>query len=342
MVGFLKVFWQTISAMAPYLLVGFLVSGLLSVWLSAEFVRRHLGKGGWRAIIKAALFGVPLPLCSCGVIPVSLSLYKQGASKAATLSFLLSTPQTGVDSILVTYSLLGPVVALVRPIAAFLTGIFGGFLISVAEPYAPSVSVGEHQQETAVRQPVSFGHLLRQALWYGFVVLPTDIAPAMLAGIAIAAAINLFVPDDFFATFLAGGSGFLAMLAMMALGVPIYVCATASVPIALALIEKGVSPGAAMVFLIAGPATNAAGLTTLWSALGTRAAICYLLSVIVCAFATGFLLDWILSAASLRHSVEICHSEPSAASVLSTLFSVGLLVLLLFGAVRKFYRKCMK
>lgn len=342
MVEFLKVFWQTVTAMAPYLLLGFLVSGLLSIWLSAEFVRRHLGKGRWQAIVKAALLGVPLPLCSCGVIPVSLSLYKQGASKAATLSFLLSTPQTGVDSILVTYSLLGPVVALIRPVAAFLTGIFGGFLISFAEPNAPSGSVGEQQKGSAVKQAVSFSHLLRQALWYGFVILPTDIAPAMLAGIAIAAAINLFVPEDFFATFLAGGSGFLAMLAMMALGVPIYVCATASVPIALALIEKGVSPGAAVVFLITGPATNAAGLTTLWSALGTRAAVCYLISVIVCAFATGFLLDWILSATSLRQGMEICHSEPSATSVFSGLFSAGLLALLIFGAVRKFYRICIK
>lgn len=339
MADFLIQLWDTIGQMAPYLLLGFLISGLLSIWLSPAFVRNHLGSRHWTSVFKAALFGVPLPLCSCGVIPVSMSLHQQGASKAATLAFLLSTPQTGVDSILVTYSLLGPVVAIVRPIAAFITGIFGGFLITLAEPAA--TSKGSNPSETACNsksQNINRWGKLGKALHYGFVALPADIAPAMLTGILIAAAIAVWVPDDFFAGALAGGGGVMAMLAMMALGVPMYVCATASVPIALALVEKGISPGAAMVFLITGPATNAAGLATLWSALGWRAAICYLASVVLCAFATGFLLDWVLSLSPFQHTLP--HTHPNDAAGWAThLFSLALMAVLLLGTWQKWRRK---
>jgi len=137
-------FWNTLSEMAPYLLFGFLVSGLLSVWLSPAVVERHLGGRGFMPILKASLFGVPLPLCSCGVIPVAVSLRKHGASKGATVSFLLSTPQTGVDSILVTYSLMGLALAIFRPIAALVTGLFGGVLVDLVEKNSNSVEKPQH------------------------------------------------------------------------------------------------------------------------------------------------------------------------------------------------------
>jgi uncharacterized membrane protein YraQ (UPF0718 family) len=283
-------FWATMTEMSPYLLFGFLVAGLLSVFISARTVERHLGSGGFWAVLKASLFGVPLPLCSCGVIPVAMSLYKHGASRGAVISFLLSTPQTGVDSILVTYSLLGPVFAIFRPIAALVTGLFGGTLVNVFD-----------KQQAEQNQPCTDEccnntkkeNRLLKALRYSFLVLPADIGKAMLAGLVIAAVISATIPDDFFSTYLAAGGGILAMVVMMAIGIPMYVCATASVPIAAALIEKGLNPGAAMVFLMTGPATNAAAFTTLWSILGKKTAMLYLISVIISAFAAGFILDLI-------------------------------------------------
>jgi uncharacterized membrane protein YraQ (UPF0718 family) len=222
-----------------------------------------------------------------------MSLHKHGASKGATVSFLLSTPQTGVDSILVTYSLLGPVFAVFRPIAAFITGLIGGSIVNTIETH---VSAQSHQTETACEDTCCSGvkkkNWFVRAMKHGFITLPADIGRAMLVGIMIAALISAFVPDDFFATTLSGkSSDLIAMLVMMVLGIPVYVCATASVPIALALIVKGLNPGAALVFLMTGPATNAASLATLWSQLGPRVAIVYLLTVAGCALAGGFILD---------------------------------------------------
>jgi uncharacterized membrane protein YraQ (UPF0718 family) len=282
-------FWQTVSEMSPYLLFGFFVAGILSVLVSQRFVERHLGGRGVWPLIKASLFGVPLPLCSCGVIPVSMSLHKHGASKGSTIAFLLSTPQTGVDSIFVTLSLLGPVIAVFRPLAAFVTGIFGGVLVDI-------LGRGPEDQNSAPQKcndeccGGANDRKIARGLKYGFVTLPRDIGKAMLVGLVIAAAISAFVPDDFFVEKLpARGIG--AMIVMMLLGIPVYVCATASVPVAAALIAKGVTPGVALVFLITGPATNAAAFTTIWKVLGRRTAITYMCTVAVCALSAGLLLD---------------------------------------------------
>lgn len=288
-------FWNTLSEMAPYLLFGFLVSGLLSVWLSPAVVERHLGGRGFMPILKASLFGVPLPLCSCGVIPVAVSLRKHGASKGATVSFLLSTPQTGVDSILVTYSLMGLALAIFRPIAALVTGLFGGVLVELAEKNgnqngtAAENSKPCHEDCCRVDKPKV--NWFVRAMRHGFITLPADIGRAMLIGIAIAALISAMVPDDFFVSYLSAGGGIVAMLVMMAVGIPVYVCATASVPVAVAMMAKGLSPGAAIVFLMTGPATNAAGLATLWAVLGKRSALAYLASIVVCSLTSGIIID---------------------------------------------------
>ncbi|MBM4103030.1 MAG: permease [Planctomycetes bacterium] len=294
-------FWATMTEMSPYLLFGFLVAGLLSMFISAKTVERHLGRRGFWSVLKASLFGVPLPLCSCGVIPVSMSLYKHGASRGAVISFLLSTPQTGVDSILVTYSLLGPVFAIFRPIAALLTGLFGGTLVNAFDQNPAELN--QPCTDDCCNKTKKENRLLR-SLRYGFLVLPADIGKAMLLGLVIAAVISATIPDDFFAVYLTAGGGLLAMVIMMAVGIPMYVCATASVPIAAALIEKGLDPGAAMVFLMTGPATNAAAFTTLWSILGKKTALLYLLSVVVCAFAAGFALDLIYRGV-LKNAVHV-------------------------------------
>ncbi|MHC5101253.1 MAG: SO_0444 family Cu/Zn efflux transporter [Planctomycetota bacterium] len=286
-------FWGTLSEMSPYLLFGFLIAGLLSVCISPQRVEQHLGGGGFWQVFKASLFGVPLPLCSCGVIPVSMSLHKHGASKGATVSFLLSTPQTGVDSILVTYGLMGPIFAIFRPLAAFVTGVFGGCLVNAVENHDTHGPPEEKTEctDTCCANEKKQGPVVR-AFKHGFVTLPADIGRSMLVGLFIAALIAALVPENYFADKLSGGGNtILSMLVMMVVGIPIYVCATASVPIAVQLIAIGLSPGTAFVFLMTGPATNAATLATLSAQVGKRAAAIFLLTVVVSALAGGLILD---------------------------------------------------
>ena len=296
-------FWATVAEMSPFLLFGFFVAGMLSVLVSQSFVERHLGGRGPWPLIKASIFGVPLPLCSCGVIPVSMSLHKHGAGKGSTISFLLSTPQTGVDSIFVTLSLLGPIFAIFRPIAAFLTGIIGGGLVDIFEPRAAQQRAPDKCTDECCSDDAKSGKLQR-AFKYGFITLPRDIGKAMLIGLVIAAVISALVPDDYFADKL--GRPIVAMVIMMFLGIPVYVCATASVPVAAALILIGLTPGAALVFLMTGPATNAASFITIWKALGRRTAIIYLATVAACALAAGILLDY--AAAGLQFDITAQHT----------------------------------
>jgi uncharacterized membrane protein YraQ (UPF0718 family) len=218
-----------------------------------------------------------------------MSLHKHGASKGSTVSFLLSTPQTGMDSVFVTLSLLGPIFAIFRPLAALVTGLVGGTLVDVFGQSTEGSSQAPQQCTDECCSNGAVGTRVVKGLKYGFVTLPRDIGKPMLAGLIIAAAISAVVPKDFFANIL--GVGIFAMVVMMFLGIPVYVCATASVPVAAAMILKGLTPGAALVFLMTGPATNAASLTTVWKALGRRTAITYLLTVAGCALLGGILLD---------------------------------------------------
>ncbi len=294
--------------MSPYLLFGFFVAGLMAMFVSRRMVERHLGGSGVMPVFKASLFGVPLPLCSCGVIPVAMSLSKQGASKGATIAFLLSTPQTGVDSILVTYSLLGPVFAIFRPVAALVTGLVGGILVNL---FGNRPEAAGRRLEGKDPQPdpvVPLGKRIVGGLKHGFVTLPRNIGKPLLIGLAVAGVISALVPDDFFADRL--GKGLPAMLVMMLIGIPIYVCASASVPVAAALILKGLSPGAALVFLMTGPATNAAGLATIWNTLGRRTAIVYLATVAVCSLLGGLLLDAIVQSVDIHAGTHVHNMGP--------------------------------
>jgi uncharacterized membrane protein YraQ (UPF0718 family)/copper chaperone CopZ len=236
--------------------------------------------------------GIPLPLCSCGVIPVAASIRRHGASRGATLSFLLSTPQTGVDSIAVTWALLGPILAVYRPIAALVTGLLGGGLEQIfgeREALLTEAPVKNHacQEECCAdrgRRPIFW-----RALRYGFLTLPRDIGGALLIGVLVAGVITALAPVGAWQDYLGEGLGSIALA--MALGIPIYVCASASVPIAAGLIHLGASPGAALAFLIAGPATNAATISTIWKVLGKRSAVLFLLTIALSAVAAGWILD---------------------------------------------------
>ena len=322
-------FWITLTEMAPYLLFGFGVAGFLSVLISPESVERHLGGRGLFPVLKASLFGVPLPLCSCGVIPVAVSLRKHGASRGATTSFLISTPQTGVDSITVTYGLLGPVFAVARPVIALVTGVVGGWLTDVVEPRNEGTSEPPRPREGCTGECCSHGkrsRLFAQAMRFGFVVLPRDIAKPLLLGILVAGVISFLLPTDFFAGAIGTGVG--AILLMMLLGIPMYVCATASVPIAAALIAKGVSPGAALAFLITGPATNAAAVITLWRILGGRSVVVYLCTIALSAVLCGIGLDYFLKTSGLPYAH---HHHEMPAAWLGTVSAWVLLALLAFA-----------
>jgi len=321
-------FWGTLSAMAPYLLFGFLVAGTLSVMISPETVERHLGRRGIWGPLKAALFGVPLPLCSCGVIPVAASLRRHGASRGATTAFLISTPQTGVDSIFVTFSILGPIFTVVRPIVAFVSGVLGGAAVDVLDRKDDEESSAPVRCEGECCNPQAEGGRFMHVLRYGFVTLPRDIGTALLVGILIAGVISAAVPGDRLGEYLGAerglGRDILAMFVMMIVGLPLYVCATASVPVAAALILKGVSPGAALVFLMTGPATNAATIATVWKTMGKRTAVTYLATVAVTAFAAGLLLNHIdPRAESMTHAG---HSMlPSWAGTVAAVALLGVL-----------------
>lgn len=306
--------------MSPYLLFGFFVAGLLSVLITRKLIERHLGGDGIWPIVKAALFGVPLPLCSCGVIPVASSLRMHGANRGAITAFLISTPQTGVDSIAVTYSLLGPVYAVFRPIAALVSGIVGGMLVAVCgEKDRPNS--GEEAPDKCPGAERTF--FLWRVLNYGFVTLPRDIAGAIIVGIMIAGVIAVSVPDDYFSG--AIGQGVPGMLVMMLVGIPLYVCATASVPIAAALMAKGVSAGAALVFLMTGPATNAAAIATIWKIMGKYTALLYLGTVALTALISGIALDSVILS---YPPFKECHAHGILPGPVQWLSSILLLLVL--------------
>jgi uncharacterized membrane protein YraQ (UPF0718 family) len=329
--------WYMTVGMAPYLLLGFAAAAAISAFVTPATVEKHLGGSGVWPVAKAALFGVPLPLCSCGVIPVAASLRKHGAGKGATLSFILSTPQTGVDSIAVTYSLLGPVFAVFRPLVALVTGLVGGL---AADRLDPDTAGNRCENGTGERTCCCGGGMRRKiggAMWHGFVVLPADIALPMGIGIVVAGILGALVPDDFFASYLS--NRLVQMLAMLAVSIPLYVCATASVPIAAAMILKGLSPGAALVFLIAGPATNAAGVAAVWKMLGTRSVVVYLATVGLTALLSGLALDAVMGSLAVTGNDIPLHHCDKCPSTLGTVSAVVLLTLLIAATLVMRLRK---
>ncbi len=295
-----------LNEMSPYLLLGFLISGLLHVYVPKTLYSRFLQRKGLRSVIGAAILGVPLPLCSCGVIPTSVSLKKEGASDGAVTSFLVATPQTGIDSILATYSLLGLAFAIIRPIAAFIVAIFSGVMVDLfggSKPkkidyagmkFTPAKSEASHcscgcgHTTNSDKKGGNFG----DALKYGYVDMMQDFGKWLVIGLLVAAAITAFVPDSVFTLF--KDYYFLNILLILLISAPMYICATGSIPIALSLMLKGVSPGAAFVLLMAGPATNIASLIILRKEIGMRKTLIYLLSIVIGAILTALVIDFIL------------------------------------------------
>ncbi len=288
---------------APYILFGLVVAGMLRMFLGPGTVARHLGRGRFTSVLKAALLGIPIPLCSCGVLPAAASLKKQGANNGATSAFLISTPESGVDSMAITYALLDPLMTVARPVAAFITATVAG----ITENLFPGARQGETAPDLTCpvdgccsgigcspkdhKSHHGFIEKIRFGLTYAINDIWGDLAKWFFIGLLLAGIITVVIPDTVFERHL--GAGLPAMLIMLVIGIPLYICATASTPIAAALIIKGVSPGAALVFLLAGPATNITSLTVLIGVLGRRATIIYLASIAIFSVALGLILDQI-------------------------------------------------
>lgn len=281
-----------INRMSPYLLLGFFLAGIMYAFIPNNLYKRYLGGNTFKSVINATLLGIPLPLCSCGTIPTAMSLRKEGASKGATTAFLIATPQTGIDSIIATYSLMGLPFALVRPIAALVTSVLGGALVNKfsKEEAQEKVSFKGCCNSTIAKK--TFLEKIVIALRYAFIEMMQDIGRWLALGLIIAGAITVLVPDSFFALF--ADSSILSMLLVLICAIPMYLCATGSIPIAVALMLKGLSPGTALVLLMAGPAANAASILVINKVMGKKTLVLYLVSIIGGAMAFGLAIDYLL------------------------------------------------
>ncbi len=319
-----------LNEMAPWLILGLIFAGLLKVFFPDDKVQKYMGKSTTRSVVNAALLGVPMPLCSCGVIPTGISFFRNGASKGATNSFLISTPQTGIDSIFATYSMLGWPFALLRPIIAFITGIAGGVLTNLLVKEKPVrkmqssfagikvdvAALGKNDNELSCSdasyschssEKKANGNVLLRAGHYAFVELLQDIAKWLIIGFLLAALIAVILPDNFFSSF--HGLGFLEILVILAASIPLYVCATGSIPIAAVLLMKGVSPGAALVFLMAGPATNMATISVIGNTMGRKSLLVYLGTITGGAILFGMLMNWLIPADFILTSIVHIHGN---------------------------------
>ncbi len=288
--------YHLILEMAPYILLGFFLAGIMHTFIPNSLYRRYLGGNSFRSVVNATILGIPLPLCSCGVIPTAMSLHREGASKGATVAFIIATPQTGVDSIIATYSLMGLPYAITRPILALLTAIFGGwftnqFSKSAANVAAPTdaISPGEEFRSIISR---GWWHNIKAIIKYSCVDMMQDIGKKLVIGLIVAGIITVAVPDSWFAIF--QGNTLLSILVVLLISMPMYICATGSIPIAVALMSEGLSPGAALVLLMAGPAVNTASILVVGKVLGRRTLLLYLLSIIGGATLGALAVDYLL------------------------------------------------
>jgi uncharacterized protein len=294
--------WQLFSDAAFYVLFGLAVAGVVQALVRQEYIVAHLGKPGIRSVLMAALLGIPLPLCSCGVIPTAVSLRKNGASKGATVSFLVATPESGIDSIAVSYALLDPLMTVFRPVAGLVTAVFAG----ICENFFGTRETGPAKKgegsacafcNLTDAHTHSAGERLRLGIAYAFTDLLCDISAWLAIGIVAGGAIAYFVPSSVIGSYL--GYSFPAYVIALIAGIPMYICASASTPIAAALIAKGMSPGAALVFLLVGPATNIATILTVSRFLGKRSAVIYLFSIASFSVLAGVILNAIYRIGSM-------------------------------------------
>ena len=342
-------FIDLVTEMSPYLLLGFLLAGLMHAFIPGTIYSKYLAKPNMRSVVLAALFGIPLPLCSCGVLPTAMSLRREGASKGAAVSFLIATPQTGVDSIIATFSLMGLPFAIIRPIAALATAIFGGKMVNVIEGDEGAGkfdSTNEQAHDDLCgdsccgghdKVPTSFVGKIIEALRYAYIDMMESVGKWLVVGLIVAGLITIFVPDSYFEIF--KDNSFTSMLLVLCISIPMYLCATGSIPIAVALMMKGLTPGAALVLLMAGPACSVASILVVSKVLGRRTLIAYLGSIISGAVGFGLVTDYLLPRAwFMSHLVanDACCEEES--SLFATSCTILLFLLLANAFIRRRFR----
>jgi hypothetical protein len=318
--------------MAPYLLLGVLIAGVLHVFVPQKFYANYLSRNNKLSVLWAALLGVPLPLCSCGVIPTAIGLKNEKASKGAIASFLIATPQTGIDSILATFSLMGLGFAIIRPVAALITGVCGGLLVNRLVRDDEFCSVDEKSQTSNLKSQTKLWRVLK----YAYYDMIRDIGLRLLIGLVVAALIQVAVPDEFFLSF--GSQPLVQMLVILAIAVPMYICSTGSIPVAAALMMKGLSPGAALVMLMAGPAVNLASILVVHKAMGRRFTWIYLMTIVVFAVLFGLLLN----ATGLDFSVashDACCMTSAIPSPFKLICATVLTLLIIFALMMKLFSK---
>ncbi len=332
--------WDVLLESAPFVLLGFFIAGLLKAFLPDDFVAKHLGGKGTGSIFKAALLGIPIPLCSCGVLPAAAGLKKQGAGKGAIASFLISTPETGVDSIALSYALLDPLMTIFRPVVALFMAIATGIAISFSEKPSDTADSSDSDKAGAEascssscccshKKPEkrSVAGKLKEGMGFAFGDLLKDVGLWLFIGILLAGLISVFVSTEMVSRYLS--SDYLSMLVMLVISVPLYVCATASTPVVAALALKGISPGAALVFLLVGPATNMASLPVISRILGRKATVIYLLVIVVVSLLAGLFINALYS--YLGYDItnwahQASHEEAGILSVAASLLLIGLVV----------------
>jgi len=329
---FLHSLLMVTGEMSPYLLLGFLIAGILHVFVPRSFYNKYLSRDNKFSVLYAALLGIPLPLCSCGVIPTAIGLRNEKASKGAIASFLIATPQTGIDSILATFSVLGLGFAIIRPVAALVTGVCGGLLVNrlVKDDNVNSPAEGTCRVES--------GNKVWRVLRYAYFDMIQDIGLRLLIGLIVAALIQVVVPDEFFLHF--GSHPLLQMLVILIVAVPMYICSTGSIPVAAALIMKGLSPGAALVMLMAGPAVNMASILVVRKALGTRFTALYLLVIVCFSILFGLLVNALgFTVPPMSGSDACCASETMLPSTFKIICSILLTLFILFALTMKLFSK---
>lgn len=383
MADFFAELWMILRESSVWLIFGFMLAGLVHAFVPRDLMLKHLGSRGLGSVVKASLLGIPMPLCSCSVIPVASGLRRGGASKGASAAFAISTPQTGEESIPLTWGLFGPVYAFTRPVVAVLTALTAGVLInltgrddesgaskdtaqepkgsccsSTPEPAssccsskpepAPVSSCCSHTAEPTsgdccsstppkgdvslnVLAPVTkprFGQKIGSALGHGFGTMLKDLALWLTIGIVLAALIGALVPTGWIEEH--AGTGIVPKLAMLVVGIPLYICATSSTPLAYSLVVAGLSPGAALVLLLAGPATNTATMSWLIKDLGIRSLVIYLVTIALFALGAGVAFDALLAQSIVLadHGAHAHEHGAGAWGVVKDVSAVGMIVLL--------------
>lgn len=351
-------FLKLLDAMSIYVMVGLLIAGILKQLIPDDFVSSHLGKDSTTSVIKATLFGIPLPVCSCSVIPLAQGLKKEGASKGAVQSFLISTPITGVDSILATFSFFGLVFTVFRVASSVIIAIVVGLLQNFIEnkpkkeeTVTPSFTTPAGFSATGfgVQAPVqkeqesssccssstskkSFSFV--NALKYGYGTLFSDMAKSLLIGLILGAAFTTFLPQEY--AKLLFDNQILTYFVILIVAMPLYTCATASLPIAAALMLQGMSGGAAFVFLTAGPATSAVTMSVIYKMLGRTSLLVYTITIAVMALIFGYVFDTFFGNLEI---LNISH-EHEESSIIYSLSSLAMLVLIVYHLLKgKFSKK---